>query len=114
MALSDAPDDIARTDVKVKELIPDDPHLNTWLDVAAKKIRFQGLPAGILWAGPGDRCRLRLAFNEMAASGELNAPIMIGHDHPDSGSVASPNHEDEAIRDGSDAGLRLARCSTRF
>jgi len=76
--------------------------------MAARKIRFQGLPARILWVGPGDRRRLGLAFNEMAASGELNAPIVIGHDHPDSGSVASLNHEDEAIGDGSDAGLRLA------
>jgi len=103
VALSGDPDDIARTDAKVKELVPDDPHLHTWLDMAARKIRFQGLPARICWVGLGDRHRLGLAFNEMVASGELKAPIVIGRDHLDSGSVASPNRETEAMRDGSDA-----------
>jgi len=102
-ALSGDPQDIARTDAKVKALIPDDPHLHNWLDMAARKIRFQGLPARICWVGLGDRHRLGLAFNEMVASGELKAPIVIGRDHLDSGSVASPNRETEAMRDGSDA-----------
>lgn len=102
-ALSGDPEDIARTDAKVKELIPDNPHLHNWLDMAAEKIKFQGLPARICWVGLGDRHRLGLAFNTMVASGELKAPIVIGRDHLDSGSVASPNRETEAMRDGSDA-----------
>jgi urocanate hydratase len=102
-ALSGDPEDIAKTDAKVKELIPDNPHLHNWLDMAGKKIKFQGLPARICWVGLGDRHRLGLAFNEMVASGELKAPIVIGRDHLDSGSVASPNRETEAMRDGSDA-----------
>jgi len=102
-ALSGDPEDIYRTDAKVKELIPDDPHLHRWLDMAREKIRFQGLPARICWVGLGDRHRLGLAFNEMVASGELKAPIVIGRDHLDSGSVASPNRETEAMADGSDA-----------
>ncbi|MDP8917031.1 MAG: urocanate hydratase [Pseudomonadota bacterium] len=102
-ALSGDPDDIARTDAKVKEVIPDHPQLHHWLDMAAEKIRFQGLPARICWVGLGDRHRLGLAFNAMVASGELKAPVVIGRDHLDSGSVASPNRETEAMRDGSDA-----------
>lgn len=102
-ALSGDPEDIARTDAKVKELIPDNPHLHNWLDMAAQKIKFQGLLARICWVGLGDRHRLGLAFNEMVASGELKAPIVIGRDHLDSGSVASPNRETEAMKDGSDA-----------
>jgi urocanate hydratase len=98
VALSGDPEDIARTDAKVKELIPDNPHLHTWLDMAAAKIRFQGLPARICWVGLGDRHRLGLAFNDLFASGELKAPIVIGRDHLDSGSVASPNRETEAMR----------------
>jgi urocanate hydratase len=103
VALSGDPGDIARTDQKVRELIPDDPHLHRWLDMAAKRIQFQGLPARICWVGLGDRHRLGLAFNEMVAAGELAAPIVIGRDHLDSGSVASPNRETESMRDGSDA-----------
>ncbi|ACG76882.1 urocanate hydratase [Phenylobacterium zucineum HLK1] len=102
-ALSGDPDDIFRTDAKVKELIPDNPHLHNWLDMAGERIRFQGLPARICWVGLGDRHRLGLAFNEMVAKGELKAPVVIGRDHLDSGSVASPNRETEAMRDGSDA-----------
>ena len=102
-ALSGDPEDIARTDAKVKELIPDDPHLHNWLDMAAKRISFQGLPARICWIGLGARDRVGLAFNEMVAKGEVKAPIVIGRDHLDSGSVASPNRETEAMRDGSDA-----------
>jgi urocanate hydratase len=102
-ALSGNPEDIRRTDRKVKELIPNDPHLHRWLDMAAERIHFQGLPARICWVGLGDRHRLGLAFNEMVASGELEAPVVIGRDHLDSGSVASPNRETEAMRDGSDA-----------
>jgi urocanate hydratase len=102
-ALSGDPEDIARTDAKVRELIPDDPHLHNWLDMAARRIAFQGLPARICWVGLGDRHRLGLAFNEMVAKGELKAPIVIGRDHLDSGSVASPNRETEAMLDGSDA-----------
>ncbi|HEX8666009.1 MAG TPA: urocanate hydratase [Beijerinckiaceae bacterium] len=102
-ALSGDPEDIFRTDARVKELIPDDPHLHTWLDMARERIAFQGLPARICWVGLGQRHRLGLAFNEMVASGELKAPIVIGRDHLDSGSVASPNRETEAMRDGSDA-----------
>ena len=103
VALSGDPEDIYRTDRKVKELIPDDPHLHRWLDMARERIKFQGLPARICWVGLGQRHRLGLAFNEMVASGELKAPIVIGRDHLDSGSVASPNRETEAMRDGSDA-----------
>ncbi|HJV40237.1 urocanate hydratase, partial [Caulobacter sp.] len=102
-ALSGDPEDIARTDAKVKALIPDNPHLHNWLDMAARKIQFQGLPARICWVGLGDRHRLGLAFNEMVAKGELKAPIVIGRDHLDSGSVASPNRETEGMKDGSDA-----------
>jgi len=102
-ALSGDPEDIAKTDAKVKELIPDNPHLHRWLDMAAEKIKFQGLPARICWVGLGDRDRLGLAFNEMVANGELKAPVVIGRDHLDSGSVASPNRETEAMADGSDA-----------
>jgi urocanate hydratase len=102
-ALSGDPEDIHRTDQKVKELIPDDPHLHRWLDLARERIQFQGLPARICWAGLGQRHRLGLAFNEMVARGELKAPVVIGRDHLDSGSVASPNRETEAMRDGSDA-----------
>ena len=102
-ALSGDPRDIARTDAKVKELIPDDPHLHRWLDMAASKIAFQGLPARICWVGLGQRDRIGAAFNDMVASGELTAPIVIGRDHLDTGSVASPNRETEAMRDGSDA-----------
>ncbi len=103
VALSGDPEDIYKTDAKVKELIPDDPHLHHWLDMARSKIQFQGLPARICWVGLGQRHRLGLAFNEMVASGELSAPIVIGRDHLDSGSVASPNRETEAMNDGSDA-----------
>ena len=102
-ALSGDAEDIYRTDEKVKELIPDNPHLHNWLDMARERISFQGLPARICWVGLGDRHRLGLAFNEMVASGELKAPIVIGRDHLDSGSVASPNRETEAMMDGSDA-----------
>lgn len=103
VALSGDPDDIRKTDAKVKELIPDDPHLHRWLDMASERIAFQGLPARICWVGLGQRHRLGLAFNEMVRTGELKAPIVIGRDHLDSGSVASPNRETEAMRDGSDA-----------
>ncbi len=102
-ALSGDPEDIYKTDAKVKELIPDDPHLHRWLDMARERIAFQGLPARICWVGLGQRHRLGLAFNEMVASGELKAPVVIGRDHLDSGSVASPNRETEAMQDGSDA-----------
>jgi urocanate hydratase len=102
-ALSGDPEDIRKTDAKVKELMPDDKHLHNWLDMAGKRIRFQGLPARICWVGLGDRHRLGLAFNAMVASGELKAPVVIGRDHLDSGSVASPNRETEAMQDGSDA-----------
>ncbi|HSI00959.1 MAG TPA: urocanate hydratase [Reyranella sp.] len=102
-ALSGDPEDIYRTDEKVKELLPDNAPLHNWLDMARKRIRFQGLPARICWVGLGDRDRLGLAFNEMVARGELKAPIVIGRDHLDSGSVASPNRETEAMKDGSDA-----------
>ena len=102
-ALSGDPEDIYRTDAKVKELLPDNAHLHNWLDMAREKIHFQGLPARICWVGLGDRHRLGLAFNQMVAKGELKAPVVIGRDHLDSGSVASPNRETEAMRDGSDA-----------
>jgi urocanate hydratase len=103
VALSGDPEDIYKTDAKVKDLLPHDAHLHHWLDMARQKIQFQGLPARICWVGLGDRHRLGLAFNEMVARGELKAPIVIGRDHLDSGSVASPNRETEAMRDGSDA-----------
>jgi urocanate hydratase len=103
VALSGDPEDIYKTDAKVKELIPDDKHLHNWLDMAQQRIAFQGLPARICWVGLGQRHRLGLAFNEMVKSGELKAPIVIGRDHLDSGSVASPNRETEAMKDGSDA-----------
>jgi urocanate hydratase len=102
-ALSGDPEDIYKTDAKVKELIPDDPHLHRWLDMARDRIAFQGLPARICWVGLGQRHRLGLAFNEMVRTGELKAPVVIGRDHLDSGSVASPNRETEAMKDGSDA-----------
>ncbi|MGB5133268.1 MAG: urocanate hydratase, partial [Steroidobacteraceae bacterium] len=103
VALSGDPEDIYRTDAKVKELIPDNRHLHRWLDMARERIKFQGLPARICWVGLKDRARLGLAFNEMVAKGELSAPVVIGRDHLDSGSVASPNRETEAMKDGSDA-----------
>jgi len=103
VALSGDPEDIRKTDAKVKELIPDDPHLHRWLDMAEERIAFQGLPSRICWVGLGQRHRLGLAFNEMVRTGELKAPVAIGRDHLDSGSVASPNRETEAMRDGSDA-----------
>ncbi|MEH6650919.1 MAG: urocanate hydratase [Motiliproteus sp.] len=103
VALSGDPEDIFKTDAKVKELIPNNPHLHNWLDMARELIQFQGLPARICWVGLKDRARLALAFNDMVASGELKAPIVIGRDHLDSGSVASPNRETESMLDGSDA-----------
>ncbi|MFN7222318.1 MAG: urocanate hydratase, partial [Burkholderiales bacterium] len=103
VALSGDAEDIYRTDAKVKELIPDDAHLHNWLDMAKQRIAFQGLPARICWVGVNDRYRLGLAFNEMVRRGELKAPIVIGRDHLDTGSVASPNRETEAMMDGSDA-----------
>ncbi|MBU2881117.1 urocanate hydratase [Psychrosphaera sp. B3R10] len=103
VALSGDPEDIYKTDAKVKELIPDNPHLHNWLDMARERIQFQGLPARICWIGLKDRARIALAFNEMVKSGELSAPVVIGRDHLDSGSVASPNRETEAMLDGSDA-----------
>jgi len=102
-ALSGDPQDIYKTDQKVKQLLPDDAHLHNWLDAARERIQFQGLPARICWVGLGQRDRLGLAFNEMVRNGELKAPVVIGRDHLDSGSVASPNRETEAMRDGSDA-----------
>jgi urocanate hydratase len=101
-ALSGDPEDIYKTDAKVKELIPDDKHLHRWLDMARERIAFQGLPARICWVGLGQRDRLGLAFNEMVRSGEVSAPIVIGRDHLDSGSVASPNRETESMKDESD------------
>jgi urocanate hydratase len=103
VALSGDPEDIRKTDAKMKELFPDDAHLHRWLDMAAERIAFQGLPARICWIGLGERQRAGLAFNEMVKSGELKAPIVIGRDHLDSGSVASPNRETESMQDGSDA-----------
>lgn len=102
-ALSGDPEDIYKTDAKVKELLPDNAHLHNWLDMARERISFQGLPARICWVGLGDRHRLGLAFNEMVKKGELKAPVVIGRDHLDSGSVASPNRETEAMKDGTDA-----------
>jgi urocanate hydratase len=103
VALSGDPNDIYKTDEKVKELIPDDPHLHNWLDMAKEQIHFQGLPSRICWVGLGQRHKLGLAFNEMVRTGELKAPVVIGRDHLDSGSVASPNRETEGMKDGSDA-----------
>ena len=103
VALSGDPEDIYKTDAKMKELFPENEHLHNWLDMARERIAFQGLPARICWIGLGDRHKAGLAFNEMVASGELKAPVVIGRDHLDSGSVASPNRETEAMRDGSDA-----------
>lgn len=103
VALSGDPEDIYKTDAKVKELIPDDPHLHNWLDMARERISFQGLPARICWIGLKDRARIARAFNDMVKNGELKAPIVIGRDHLDSGSVASPNRETESMLDGSDA-----------
>lgn len=102
-ALSGDPEDIYKTDAKVKELIPDNPQLHNWLDMARERIQFQGLPARICWVGLGERQKLGLAFNQMVRSGELSAPVVIGRDHLDSGSVASPNRETESMLDGSDA-----------
>ncbi|MBA3661823.1 MAG: urocanate hydratase [Gammaproteobacteria bacterium] len=103
VALSGDPEDIYRTDEKIKSLLPEDTHLHQWLDAARQHIQFQGLPARICWLGLADRARIGLAFNEMVRKGELKAPIVIGRDHLDSGSVASPNRETESMRDGSDA-----------
>jgi urocanate hydratase len=103
VALSGNPEDIYRTDAKVRELFPDDAHLHRWLDMARTRIKFQGLPARICWLGLGQRHKAGLAFNEMVAKGELEAPIVIGRDHLDTGSVASPNRETESMKDGSDA-----------
>jgi len=103
VALSGDPEDIYKTDAKVKELIPDNPQLHHWLDMAKERIAFQGLPARICWVGLKDRARLALAFNDMVKNGELSAPVVIGRDHLDSGSVASPNRETESMLDGSDA-----------
>ena len=103
VALSGDPEDIAKTDAKMKELFPENAHLHRWLDMAHERIAFQGLPARICWIGLGERHRAGLAFNEMVKSGELKAPIVIGRDHLDSGSVASPNRETESMKDGSDA-----------
>jgi len=103
VALSGDPEDIRKTDSKMKELFPDDAGLHRWLDMAGERIAFQGLPARICWIGLGDRDRAGLAFNEMVRNGELKAPIVIGRDHLDSGSVASPNRETESMKDGSDA-----------
>jgi urocanate hydratase len=102
-ALSGDPEDIYKTDKKVKEILPDNKHLHNWLDMARQRIQFQGLPARICWVGLGDRAKLGLAFNDMVASGDLKAPVVIGRDHLDSGSVASPNRETEGMKDGSDA-----------
>ena len=103
MSIARDPTDIYTTDAKVKELIPDDAHLHNWLDMARERISFQGLPERICWVGLGQRAKLGLAFNEMVRSGELSAPVVIGRDHLDSGSVASPNRETESMQDGSDA-----------
>src|SRR5439155_17102926 len=103
VALSGDPDDIRKTDAKMKELFPQDTHLHRWLDMAQARIAFQGLPARICWIGLGERHRAGVAFNAMVKSGELKAPIVIGRDHLDAGSVASPNRETEAMKDGTDA-----------
>lgn len=116
VALSGDPEDIYKTDAKVKQLLPDDKHLHRWLDMARERISFQGLPARICWVGLGDRAKLGLAFNEMVRSGEVSAPIVIGRDHLDSGSVASPNRETEAMKDGSDAvsDLLATQCFIKY
>src|SRR5690606_19504986 len=103
VALSGDPEDIYKTDRKIKELFPENQHVHRWLDMAGERIAFQGLPARICWLGLGERHRAGLAFNDMVKSGELKAPIVIGRDHLDTGSVASPNRETEAMRDGTDA-----------
>jgi urocanate hydratase len=103
VALSGDPEDIYRTDEAIQELFPQDEHLRRWLSLAREQVQFQGLPARICWLGYGERARAGLKFNEMVAAGELSAPIVIGRDHLDGGSVASPNRETEAMRDGSDA-----------
>jgi urocanate hydratase len=103
VALSGDPEDIFRTDDAIRELFPDDQHLHRWLKLAREQVQFQGLPARICWLGYGERAEAGLKFNEMVASGELKAPIVIGRDHLDGGSVASPNRETEGMRDGSDA-----------
>ncbi len=103
MALSGDPQDIARTDEKVVELFPHDKALCRWIELAQEKVKFQGLPARICWLGYGDRAKLGLAINELVASGEVKAPIVIGRDHLDTGSVASPYRETEGMKDGSDA-----------
>jgi urocanate hydratase len=103
VALSGDPEDIYKTDRKIKELFPDNEHVHRWLDMARERIAFQGLPARICWLGLGERHRAGLAFNEMVRSGELKAPIVIGRDHLDTGSVASPNRETESMKDGTDA-----------
>jgi urocanate hydratase len=102
-ALTGDPEDIRKTDAAMKRLFPDNPGLRRWLDMAGERIAFQGLPARICWIGLGDRHRAGLMFNDMVASGELSGPIVIGRDHLDTGSVASPNRETEAMVDGSDA-----------
>ncbi len=102
-ALSGDPEDIYRTDAKVKELIPNDPHLHNWLDMARERIHFQGLPSRICWLGYGERATAGLAFNNLVAEGIVKAPIVIGRDHLDAGSVASPNRETEGMLDGTDA-----------
>jgi urocanate hydratase len=102
-ALSGDPKDIYRTDRLIKELFPDSPHLNRWIDMAQKKVEFQGLPSRICWLGYGERAKMGLAINELVRTGELKAPVVIGRDHLDCGSVASPNRETEAMKDGSDA-----------
>ena len=103
VALSGDPEDIYKTDQKIKELFPDNQHVHRWLDMAQERIAFQGLPSRICWLGLGERHRAGLAFNEMVRKGELKAPIVIGRDHLDTGSVASPNRETESMRDGTDA-----------
>ena len=103
MALSGDPEDIYKTDAKIKELFPENTHVHRWLDMARERISFQGLPARICWLGLGERHKAALAFNEMVRTGELKAPIVIGRDHLDTGSVASPNRETESMKDGTDA-----------
>ena len=116
VALSGDPEDIYKTDAKIKELFPEKPHVHRWLDMARERIAFQGLPARICWLGLGQRHLAGLAFNEMVRTGELKAPIVIGRDHLDTGSVASPNRETESMRDGSGRRLRLAaaQCSSQY
>ena len=104
VALSGDPEDIYKTDAKIKELFPQDNHVHRWLDMARERIEFQGLPARICWLGLGERNIAGLAFNEMVRNGELKAPIVIGRDHLDTGSVSSPNRETESMKDGSPLG----------